>query len=265
MAHVRASGNTVQGSYREASDRKLFDTIAERYGAKDLAPSSQPARRRRLEQSISVVPIDRFERVLEVGCGAGFGAEYLRGRFEQYIGIDHSERLIEMAVRENSSEGVHFETRSVDEFDPPSSFDLIFMVGVLHHLEDAARSLETMVKWLSPGGYLVANEPQPANPLIRIARRARVRCDGSYTTEQEEISAGELHGLFESAGLEEIVIIPQGFVSTPFAEVVLKPFSVMAPLARFACAVDGLLETRSHSWLRSLSWNLIGCGRAPGL
>jgi SAM-dependent methyltransferase len=265
MAHARPSGNTVQDSHREASDRKLFDTIAERYGAKDLAPSSQPARRRRLEQSIPVVPIDRFERVLEVGCGAGFGAEYLRGRFEQYIGIDHSERLIEMAARENSSEGVHFETRSVDDFDPPSSFDLIFMVGVLHHLEDAARSLETMVQWLSPGGYLVANEPQPANPLIRIARRARVRCDRSYTTEQEEISAGELHGLFESVGFEEIVIIPQGFVSTPFAEVVLKPFSVMAPLARFACAVDGLLETRSYSWLRSLSWNLIGCGRAPGL
>lgn len=265
MAHLRPSGNTAQDSYREASDRKLFDTIAERYGAKDLAPSSQPARRRRLEQSISAVPIDRFERVLEVGCGAGFGAEYLRGRFGQYIGIDHSERLIEMAVRENSSEGVHFETRSVDDFDPPSSFDLIFMVGVLHHLEDAARSLETMVQWLAPGGYLVANEPQPANPLIRIARRARVRCDGSYSTEQEEISAGELHGLFERAGLEEIVIIPQGFVSTPFAEVVLKPFSVMAPLARFACAVDGLLEKRSYSWLRSLSWNLIGCGRAPGL
>ncbi len=265
MAHARPSGNTVQDSHREASDRKLFDTIAERYGAKDLAPSSQPARRRRLEQSISVVPIDRFERVLEVGCGAGFGAEYLRGRFEQYIGIDHSERLIEMAARENSSEGVHFETRSVDDFDPPSSFDLIFMVGVLHHLEDAARSLETMVQWLSPGGYLVANEPQPANPLIRIARRVRGRCDGSFSTEQEEISAGELHGLFESAGLEEIVIIPQGFVSTPFAEVVLKPFSVMAPLARFACVVDGLLETRSYSWLRSLSWNLIGCGRVPGL
>ena len=265
MPHVRPSGNNVQDSYREASDRTLFDTIAARYGEKDLAPSSQPARRRRLEQSISAAPVDRIERVLEVGCGAGFGARYLRGRFEQYIGIDHSQRLIEMAVRENSSEGVHFETRRVDDFDPPSSFDLIFMVGVLHHLEDATRSLETMVQWLTPGGYLVANEPQPANPLIRIARRVRVRCDSAYSTEQEEISAGELRGLFERAGLEEIVIMPQGFVSTPFAEVVLKPFSLMAPLGRFACAVDGLLEKRSYSWLRSVSWNLIGCGRAPGL
>jgi len=242
----------------------LFDTIAEHYGAKDLAPSSKPARRRRFEQSISAVPIDRFERVLEVGCGAGFGARYLQDRFHQYIGIDHSGKLIEMAVRKNSGEGVRFETTNIDDFDPPSSFDLIFMVGLLHHLEDAGRSLETMAQWLAPGGYLVANEPQPANPLIRIARRARVRCDGSYSTEQEEISAGELHGLFENAGLEDIVIIPQGFVSTPFAEVVFKPFSVMAPLARFACVVDGLLEKRTYSWLKAFSWNLIGCGRAKG-
>ena len=59
--------------------------------------------------------------------------------------------------------------------------------------------------------------------------------------------------------------MPQGFVSTPFTEVVLKPFSLMAPLARFACAVDGLLDKRSYSWLRSVSWNLIGCGRALAL
>ena len=248
---------------REASDRELFDTIAERYGAKDLAPSSRPARRWRLEQTIFAVPVDFFERVLEIGCGAGFGAEYLRGRYNEYIGIDHSQRLIEMAARENSGEGVHFEATSVADFGPPGRFDLIFMVGVLHHLEDVARSMETMAQWLEPGGYLVANEPQPANPLIRAARRARARIDGSYDGKQKQISAGELSALFEGAGLEEIAITPQGFVSTPFAEVVLKPYAVMTPLARVACMVDGLFERRSGSWSDALSWNLIGCGRAP--
>jgi SAM-dependent methyltransferase len=254
----------ARDSYREASDRELFDTIAEHYGAKDCAPSSRPARRRRIEQTLTTVPTGHFERVLEVGCGAGYGAEYLRGHYERYIGIDHSQRLIEMALAEHSGEGVQFKTGSVDNFDPPCPFDLIFMVGVLHHLEDAARSLETMARWLVPGGYLAANEPQPANPLIRNARRARARCDGSYSSEQEEIGAGELQALFESAGLEEIVIVPQGFVSTPFAEVVLKPFSVMGPLARFACLIDGILEKRPYSWLKTLSWNLIACGRTPG-
>lgn len=248
---------------REACDRQHFDSIANRFAAKDLAPSSRPARRRRVERTIATVPIESFERVLEVGCGAGFGAEYLRGRYRNYIGIDHSRRLIGFAVEKNAGEGVEFEATSIDEFDPPWRFDLIFMVGVLHHLENAARSMGIMAKWLEPGAYLVANEPQPANPIIRSARRARARCDISYSSEQEEFSAAQLRALFEGAGLEEIAITPQGFLSTPFAELVLKPYALMVPLARLACTLDGVLEKHAASRLSALSWNLIGCGRAP--
>jgi SAM-dependent methyltransferase len=250
-------------SSREMNDREHFDTIAERYSAKDIAPSSRPARRRRVEQTISTVPIEKFERVLEVGCGAGFAAEYLRGRYRDYIGIDHSRRLIEIAVEKNSGEGVRFEATGIADFEPPCHFDLIFMIGVVHHLEDPAQSMQTVAQWLEPGGYLLANEPQPANPLVRAARQARSRFDASYSSEQEEISATELRSLFEGAGLEEIVVTPQGFVSTPFSELVLKPYALVAPLARAACAVDGLLEKRTRSWSAALSWNLIGCGRAP--
>ena len=247
---------------REARDRRHFDSIASGLAAKDLAPSSRPARRRRVEQTIAAVPVAHFERVLEVGCGAGFGAEYLQGRFRAYIGIDHSRRLIDVAVENNTVEGVDFEVTSIDDFDPPWRFDLIFMIGVLHHLENPAGSREIMAQWLEPGGYLLANEPQPANPLVRAARRTRARFDRSYSSEQEEIGAAQLRAFFDGAGLEEISITPQGFVSTPFAELALKPYALMAPLARFACALDDLLERRSASWFSGLSWNLIGCGRA---
>ena len=136
------------------------------------------------------------------------------------------------------------------------------MIGVLHHLEDPAVSLGTMVRWLRPGGFLVANEPQPANPLIRVARRVRARHDSCYSSEQEQIGALELRSLFAGAGFQEIEITPQGFVSTPFAEVALRPYRVMAPIARAACAVDGLLERGSPALTRQLSWNLIACGYA---
>ena len=39
----------------EVGDRELFDSIAEGYGVKDLAPSSRPARRWRLDQTVSTV------------------------------------------------------------------------------------------------------------------------------------------------------------------------------------------------------------------
>jgi SAM-dependent methyltransferase len=248
---------------REAKDREHFDAIAETYGAKDLASSCRPARRRRLVQTIAAVPGDSFDRVLEVGCGAGFGARYLRGRFRHYTGIDHSRRLIEVASERNSGDGVHFKASSIEDFEPSSGFDLIFLIGVLHHLEDAASSLRTMVKWLVPGGHVVANEPSPMNPLVHAARGARARLDRGYSSEQEEIDAVQMRSLLEGAGLQNVTITPQGFVSTPFAEVVLRPYVIMAPLAHAAGAVDGLVEKPSWSWLTALSWNLIGCGRAP--
>ena len=251
------------GAGRELTDREHFDAIAEQYGAKDLAPSCRPARRRRLERTIAAIPGDQHDRVLEVGCGAGYGARYLRGRFRHYTGIDHSRRLIEFATANNSAEGVRFEASSISEYDPPRPFDLILMIGVLHHLEDAASSLQTMARWLKPGGWIVANEPSPANPVVHATRVVRERLDRSYSSEQEEISAADMRSLLEGAGLVDVTLTAQGFASTPFAEVVLKPFVIMAPLARVACAVDGAIEKASWSRLKTLSWNLIGCGRAP--
>lgn len=256
-------GATEVVGAREAADRDLFDAIATRLAAKDLAASARVARRRRIEQTISAVPVAGFDRVLEIGCGAGFGALYLRGRYRRYVGIDHSRRLIEIAEKRNSSEDARFEAIGVDEFEPRSPFDLIFMIGVLHHLADTERLLQKMVRWLEPGGYLLANEPQPANRLVRVARRLRTRWDASYSSDQEEISADRLRTLFEGAGLEAVTIRAQGFLSTPFAEVVLKPSAVMTPLAYVACAADGVLERLPGSWAAALSWNLIGCGRTP--
>jgi SAM-dependent methyltransferase len=242
---------------RADSDRELFDSVAEHYSAKDLAAGSRLARRRRLEQTIAAVPGERFERVLEVGCGAGFGAEYLRGRFDRYVGIDHSQRLIEVAREKNSGAGIRFEVTSIEAFEPPSDFDLIFMIGVLHHLEMPSRSLKRMVQWLRGGGHLAANEPQPANPLIRIARRARMRHDSAYSSDQVEFSVDDLRSLFQGAGLEKTEISAQGFLSTPFAEVVLRPDRIIMPLARAACAFDEILEKKNQSWTTKLSWNLI--------
>ena len=73
----------------------------------------------------------------------------------------------------------------------------------------------------------------------------------------------DFRALFEAAGLVEVAITPQGYFSTPFSELVLKPSAVMTPLARMACVVDGLFEKRPRSWFGALSWNLIACGRAP--
>ena len=246
-----------------ARDRELFDGIAERYARKDLLPASRIARRERLLRTLEAVP-DLPERpaILEIGCGAGFTADYLEGRFGSYLGIDHSHRLIELAHQRHAGGAARFEVADAAALEASSGWDLVVMIGVLHHLEDPLAVLRTARRLLCPGGWVAANEPQPANPVIQLARALRKRIDPAYSEDQCTLSAGRLRSLLEAAGFDSIRIAPQGLVSTPFAEVPAPVQWLTAPLARLACRADRLLE-RPAAVARWLSWNLVAAGRRP--
>ena len=246
---------------RQSRDRSLFDAAARGLCRKDLAPASRRARRQRLERTVRWAPLSETTRLLDVGCGAGFSATYLRGRYGTYIGIDHSEKLIELARRHNAGPGVEFHAIDAEAFRPEERFDVVLLIGVLHHLERPAEVMARLVDLLAPGGAVVANEPQPANPLIRAARAARKRLEADYSDEQEELSAAQLRDLFEGAGLTNVRLVPQGLFSTPFAEVVLRPAALARLLVGPACAADRLLEDALRPLMRLASWNLVAVGR----
>lgn len=105
------------------------------------------------------------------------------------------------------------------------------------------------------------NEPQRSNGLIRGLRRARAALDPAYSDDQEELDPAQLAALFGQAGLTDVRTIPQGLFSTPFAEVVLKPQFITAPLARLACAIDLAIEDRFAAAIAKSTWNVIVIGR----
>ena len=249
---------------RARRDREHFDRIAAGYARKDDAPSSRPARRQRLLQTLRVVCNEDLGDVLEIGCGAGFAAEYLHGRCRRYHGIDYSENLVAFAREHHTFAGVSFGVGDATTFRSDDRYDVVFMIGVLHHLDDAAGVLRRAAEVLRPGGALVVNEPQRSNPLVGLARRLRKRWDSSYADEQVEIGAEELVDRFARAGLEDIHAAPQGVFSTPFAEVPLPGRSVTPLLSRQACALDRLLERSAAGLVRRLTWNVIVAGRRPG-
>ncbi len=118
---------------RQERDPRLFDSIAAEYCRKDLLPASRRARRHRFECTLCRLPLSEWSRVLEIGCGAWFAATYLADRFGTYVGIDRSEKLIELARTYNARSGVTFHTTSIEDFRAGERFDLVFMIGVLHH------------------------------------------------------------------------------------------------------------------------------------
>lgn len=244
-------------------DRALFDRIAEQYCRKDLLPASRAARRQRLFQTLSAVPLPTTATVLEVGCGAGFSAEYLQARIGGYWGVDYSEKLIQYARARHTGSHIRFAAVPIQEFQPGQTFDLIFAIGLLHHLDDLDATLASLLPLLKPGGWFVANEPQPANPLISFARRIRKRIDANYSSDQKELTDRELRDACARHGLNSVRVLPQGFFSTPFAEVPLFPQWLTTPCSHLACLADRTLERLPGWLLQRLSWNLILAGQKP--
>ncbi len=210
-----------------------------------------------------------FERVaadcsiLEVGCGAGFAADYLSGRYGQFMGIDYSHELIGYARKYNALSGVCFEASNVNDFAGDQRFDLILMIGLLHHLDDPVTTLTKMAAFLKPGGWVVANEPQSGNPLFQIARKIRMSLDKNYSDEQLQYDKRPLAKMFHRAGLSEIRIMPQGLLSTPLAEVAMPLQGLMSPISAALCALDEAIERCVGGFVIWPFWNLIVAGRRP--
>lgn len=245
----------------EARDRRLFNRIAQSYVRKDLVRASRVARRQRVLATIRSVPLPKDARILEVGCGAGFGAEYLRGRYGHYVGIDYADNLINFASSENRQENAEFLATNARDFHPAESFDLIFMVGVLHHMTDRRGILQHLRGLLRPSGWLAVNEPQPANPLISWARRVRTRWDDGFSAEQEELRKGELVEDFLSVGFTSVRTRGQGLLSTPFAEVILRPGVITTPLAYASVSFDVCAEATAPGLVSRISWNIIAAAQ----
>jgi 2-polyprenyl-3-methyl-5-hydroxy-6-metoxy-1,4-benzoquinol methylase len=248
---------------REARDRQLFNDSAALYCRKDLLPASRRARKLRLTETLRLAPLPAGARVLEVGCGTGFAASYLRDRFGTYTGVDYSENLIEYARLYNAFPNVHFIRTNIKTFRSDEPFDMIFLIGVLHHLDEMEQVLAQLVGLLKPGGWLVANEPQPTNPLIRLARFVRTKLDRGYSSEQLQLSAGQLRAAYAQAGLIDIRTKPQGLFSTPFAEIPMKPQWLAEPLSTVACLSDVAADRVLGRLLNPLTWNMVVAGRRP--
>lgn len=112
--------------------------------------------------------------VLEYGCGIGINALRLAGLAKSFHGIDISEVGIEHAklkAKENDFENAFFNVMNAESLDyPDASFDFIFGVGIIHHL-DIMRSMSEIRRVLRPGGKAIFWEPLGHNALINLYRK----------------------------------------------------------------------------------------------
>ncbi len=108
------------------------------------------------------IPDIQQPRILDAGCGSGVSTEYLahQNPDAEIVAIDISQGTLKVAQERilrsiGKTDRVQFHQCSIYDLESiPGSFDLINCVGVLHHLADPDRGLQSLVKKLKPGGLL---------------------------------------------------------------------------------------------------------------
>jgi SAM-dependent methyltransferase len=110
------------------------------------------------------------KRVLDAGCGLGYGTRMLRrAGAAEVVGVDIAAAAVE-AARADEEAGVRFEVGDVGDLDhPDGAFDVVVCLEVIEHVPDQRRVIAELVRVLAPGGVLVISSPNravyvPGNP-----------------------------------------------------------------------------------------------------
>ena len=247
---------------RENNDKKLFNDIATSYVKKDLTLYCRIARKQRLVRSIEGIK-KPIRNLLEVGCGAGFSAEYLKGNFINYVGVDYSQNLINYALEHNNHQRVKFECLNINEFYSKLKFDVILMIGVLHHMPEPENIIQLLEKNLARR-YYCRQRTSSWNPFIGLLRKIRKKIDNDYSSDQVEFTENQIRSIFEKNGFN-VTTYAQGILSTPLAESRILPGFIGIPLVLISSILDPILEKLfSILNIKKLTWNVIVHARQKG-
>jgi SAM-dependent methyltransferase len=173
--------------------------------AAGLLMANRPSNRRRNAWAVSLLDVQRDDRVLELGFGPGLAIRELSGiaAVGYVCGIDHSELMVRWTRRRNADglrRGVvDLRLGSVDElpaFDEP--FDKILAVNAMLFWSEPVARLAELRRLLRPGG-LIALAHQPRGPGATVETSA---------ARGREIAAALIRAGFSEVRLETMRLKP---------------------------------------------------------
>ena len=137
--------------------------------------------------------------VLDFGCGTGAATPFLLDELgaQRVVGVDASERSLEVARQQHGSERAQF--LGAREFVPRGDFTLAFCNGVFHHVPRARRgeTAKLIHDSLLPGGLFALWDNNPWNPGARLVMR-RIPFDRDAVM----LSSHEACGFLEATGFD---------------------------------------------------------------
>lgn len=135
--------------------QKFWDRFADRYAKSPV--SDQESYEKKLEISRSYFTPE--SRVLEIGCGTGSTA-IAHAPFVGHIhATDISANMIAIAkAKAVGLENISFAAVDIDDISlPPSSFDVVLALNILHLMPNMEAVVAQMSGLLKPGGVLISS------------------------------------------------------------------------------------------------------------
>ncbi len=208
-----ATSAATEVSAQDQINGRLYrrDDLVGQYAIQNLYPPESTAIARYRDDIVG-------RRVLDLGCGAGRLATYLRPLAAEYVGLDISSHMVDYCRA--SYPGLEFhqgDMRDLTQF-ADGSFDAIFAVFNLFDAVSHADRLKTLAevrRVLVPGGLLIfsahnrncasaGDGPQlqfSRNPIMQLRYLVRyLRCQSNYRRIRSHQTATADYALVNDAG-----------------------------------------------------------------
>lgn len=121
-------------------------------------------------------------KVLEIGCGSGYGATLIDKYFapKEIIGIDMDEKMIRLANKQKLP-NTSFKVGNATKLNfKNSSFDGIFIFVVLHHIPNWKKALDEFYRVLKKGGQIFIEDASYETFSTPIGRLIKIFTDHPY-------------------------------------------------------------------------------------
>jgi len=175
----------------ERLQRAHYDEIAREYDRHYSDETSERFRERFVNGPMTEGIDLNGRAVLEPMCGSGSTAQYLLSKGARLSGLDISPALME-TFKNKYPQATAICGSILDTGLPGESFDAVFVVGGLHHVQphlDAA--VDEIYRILRPGGYFGFVEPH-AHSLPDTVRRLWYKFDRLFERNEEAIDIDDL-------------------------------------------------------------------------
>jgi ubiquinone/menaquinone biosynthesis C-methylase UbiE len=215
---ITDSGIPIFASASLSEDARVQEAHYERIAARYLENLDYPHTQEygaHLDRALmDVVDKSRLDAVAEICCGRGEAFDLLSGKFWRGIGVDVSLAMLESALAKHQNPELCLVQGDATRLPLASgSFESVFMLGGIHHVNDRRQLFAEIARILRPGGKFYFREPVNDFAPWRWMRHIIYRVSPALDADTERpLRFDDTAPVLEEAGLKVLHWSTHGFI-----------------------------------------------------